>query len=92
VVRPTVLEPVEMLAGAAIGVVGIVGLVAHRSLFANWLPLAQQQTIFAGGNQQLYSALELVEVAVSLTIAVFALLGLGHDWAPDDDESDASEE
>jgi len=92
IVRPTVLEPVEMLAGAAIGAVGVVGLVQHRSLFANWLGFAQSQTIFAGGNQQLYSALELIEVAVSLTIAVFALLGMGHDWAPDDQEEDESEE
>jgi multicomponent Na+:H+ antiporter subunit B len=91
-VRPTVLEPVEMLAGLAIGGVGLVGLVEHGSLFANWLPFAEPQTIFAGGNQQLYSALELVEVAVSLTIAVFALLGMGHDWAPDDEEEDESEE
>jgi multicomponent Na+:H+ antiporter subunit B len=92
VVRPTVLEPAEMLAGLAIAGLGIGGLVRHRSLFANWLPLAEQQTIFAGGNQQVYSALELVEVAVSITIAVFALLGMGHDWAPDDAESDKSEE
>ncbi|HVU92523.1 MAG TPA: MnhB domain-containing protein [Jatrophihabitans sp.] len=92
VVRPTLLEPVEMLAGAAIGVVGLIGLVRHGSLFANGLPFAESQTIFAGGNQQLYSALELIEVAVSLTIAVFALLGMGHDWAPDDEEEDESEE
>lgn len=92
VVRPVVLEPVEMVTGAAIGVVGVIGLVRHRSMFANWLPLAQQQTIFAGGNQQLYSALELIEVAVSLTIAVFALLGMGHDWAAGEDQSDESEE
>jgi multicomponent Na+:H+ antiporter subunit B len=91
VVRPTVLEPVEMITGAAIAAVGVVGLVQHRSLFAKWLPRADPQTIFAGGNQQLYSALELVEVAVSLTIAVFALLGTGHDWAPDDQEEDVSE-
>jgi multicomponent Na+:H+ antiporter subunit B len=91
-VRPTVLEPVEMLAGVAIGIVGLVGLIQHGSLFANWLPFAEPQTILAGGNQQLYSALELVEVAVSLTIAVFALLGMGHDWAPDDEEQDESEE
>jgi multicomponent Na+:H+ antiporter subunit B len=92
VVRPKVLEPVEMLAAAAIALVGIFGLVRHHSLFANWLPLAQPQTIFAGGNQQLYSALELVEVAVSLTIAVFALLGMGHDWTPDEGQKDESEE
>jgi multicomponent Na+:H+ antiporter subunit B len=91
VVRPTVLEPAEMLAGLAIGGVGVIGLVQHHSLFANWVPLAQSQTIFAGGNQQLYSALELVEVAVSLTIAVFALLGMGHDWTADDEEDESEE-
>jgi multicomponent Na+:H+ antiporter subunit B len=92
IVRPTVLEPAEMIVGAGIAAVGVAGLVLHRSMFANALPLAQVQTIFAGGNQQLYSGLELVEVAVSLTIAVFALLGMGHDWAPDESEDDRSEE
>lgn len=92
VVKPTLLEPIEMVGGLGIVAVGVVGLVRHRSMFANWVQLAEPQTILAGGNQQLYSLLELVEVAVSLTIAVFALLGMGHDWAPDDDSEDESEE
>jgi multicomponent Na+:H+ antiporter subunit B len=85
-VRPAVLEPVEMLGGAAIVAIGLGGLIANDSMFANWLPLAPQQTIRAGGTQQLYSGSELVEVATGLTIAIFALLGMGHDWTPDEDE------
>lgn len=92
IVRPSVLEPAEMVFGAAIIVVGLIGLVRSGSMFANWVPLAQPNTIFAGGNQQVFSGLELVEVGVSLTIAVFGLLGMGHDWASDDDEDDESEE
>jgi multicomponent Na+:H+ antiporter subunit B len=81
-----------MVFGAAIIVVGLIGLVRSGSMFANWVPLAQPNTIFAGGNQQVFSGLELVEVGVSLTIAVFGLLGMGHDWASDVDEDDESEE
>lgn len=92
IVRPSVLEPVEMVFGAAIVAVGLIGLVRSGSMFANWVPLAQQNTIFAGGNQQVFSGLELVEVGVSLAIAVFGLLGMGHDWTEDDDEHDKSEE
>jgi multicomponent Na+:H+ antiporter subunit B len=86
VIRPAVLEPVEMLGAAAIVAIGLGGLIAKDSLFANWLPLAQQQTIRAGGTEQPYSGSELVEVATGLTIAIFALLGMGHDWTPDEDE------
>jgi multicomponent Na+:H+ antiporter subunit B len=55
-------------------------------LFANWLPLGPQQTIRAGGTLQLFSACELVEVATGITIAIFALLGMGHDWTPDEED------
>ncbi len=85
-VRPAVLEPIEMLGGAAIMAIGLIGLFLKNSMFANWVPLAPQQTIRAGGTEQLYSASELVEVATGLTIAIFALLGMGHDWTPDEDE------
>jgi multicomponent Na+:H+ antiporter subunit B len=92
VVRPSILEPVEMIGAAAIVAVGILGLALKGSMFANWVPLAQQQTIRAGGDQQLYSAAELIEVATGLTIAVFALLGMGHDWTSDADEDRGEEE
>jgi multicomponent Na+:H+ antiporter subunit B len=92
IVRPTVLEPIEMVTGLVLAAVGLVGLAREGSVFANWVPLAQPQTILAGGNQQIFSGLELVEVAASLTIAVFALLGMGHDWTPQDEGGDESEE
>jgi multicomponent Na+:H+ antiporter subunit B len=85
-IRPSVLEPVEMVGGALIVAVGVLGLLLKGSIFANWVPLAPQQTIRAGGTQQLYSGGELIEVATGLTIAIFALLGMGHDWTPDEDE------
>jgi multicomponent Na+:H+ antiporter subunit B len=88
VVRPAVLEPIELVGAAAIIAIGAGGLFAKGSFFANWLPLAEQETIRAGGTQQPFSGAELVEVATGLTIAVFALLGMGHDWAPDEDESE----
>jgi multicomponent Na+:H+ antiporter subunit B len=85
VVRPDVLEPVELVGAAAIAVVGLVGLWRKGSFLDNWLPLAPQQTIRAGGTLQLFSGAELVEVATGLTIAVFALLGMRHEWTPDED-------
>jgi multicomponent Na+:H+ antiporter subunit B len=89
-IRPSVLEPIELIGGAAIVAVGLLGF-RHGSIFANWLPLAEQQTIRAGGDTQLYSGAELVEVATGLTIAIFSLLGMGHSWTPDEDEDEGEE-
>nr|WP_225344799.1 MULTISPECIES: MnhB domain-containing protein [Mycobacterium avium complex (MAC)] len=86
-VRPATLEVAEMAGAAAIVGVGLVGMWLTGSFLDNWLPLAPQQTIRAGGTLQVISAAELVEVATGITIAVFALLGMGHDWTPDEDES-----
>ncbi|WP_163711346.1 MnhB domain-containing protein [Mycobacterium timonense] len=86
-VRPATLEVAEMAGAAAIVAVGLVGMWLTGSFLDNWLPLAQQQTIRAGGTLQLISVAELVEVATGITIAVFALLGMGHDWTSDEDES-----
>jgi multicomponent Na+:H+ antiporter subunit B len=88
VVRPSVLEPIEVVGALAIVVIGVLGLVHHGSLFANWIHLASYQTIRAGGTQQPYSGSELVEVATGLGIAIFSLLGMEHDWAPDADDDD----
>lgn len=88
VVRPAVLEPVELAGALGIVAIGVVGVFAKGAAFANWLPLAQQETILAGGTTQAFSVTELVEVATGLTIAIFALLGVEHDWAPDQDEGD----
>ncbi|MCF1814797.1 MnhB domain-containing protein [Mycobacterium intracellulare subsp. intracellulare] len=86
-VRPATLEVAEMAGAAAIVGVGLVGMWLTGSFLDNWLPLAPQQTIRAGGTLQVISAAELVEVATGITIAVFALLGMRHDWTPDEDES-----
>lgn len=92
VVRPLIMEPIEIAGAFAIIVIGLLGLAYHDSLFANWAPLAAQQTILAGGNQQLYSGAELVEVATGLTIAIFTLLGIQHDWTPDEEGDDDDED
>ncbi|BCO85516.1 MnhB domain-containing protein [Mycobacterium paraintracellulare] len=86
-VRPATLEVAEMAGAAAIVGVGLVGMWLTGSFLDNWLPLAPQQTIRAGGTLQVISTAELVEVATGITIAVFALLGMGHDWTPDEHES-----
>ncbi|OMB94889.1 MnhB domain-containing protein [Mycobacterium colombiense] len=86
-VRPSTLEIAELVGAAGIVVVGLVGMWLTGSFLDNWLPLAPQQTMRAGGTLQVISAAELVEVATGITIAVFALLGMGHDWTPDEDES-----
>lgn len=87
VVRPDVLEPIEMLGAAAIVWLATMGLTLKGSFLQNWLPLAEQQTIRAGGTIQVFSGAEIIEVATGLTIAIFALLGMRHEWAPDEDES-----
>jgi len=91
VVRPALLEPIEMAGAAAIIAMGLIGLWRRGSFLDNWVPLAPQQTIRAGGTLQLFSTFEFVEVATGITIAVFALLGMGHDWTPDEDDSDTDE-
>lgn len=87
-VRPAVMEPVEIAGALVIIAIGVVGLAIKGSLFANWVPLGEPQTILAGGTNQPYSLAEFIEVATGLTIAVFALLGMRHDWAPRPDEGD----
>ena len=73
-----------MSGAAAIIATEVLGLVLRGSVSANWLPLAAPQTILSGGVAQLFSASELIEVGTGLAIAVFALIGMGHDWAPDE--------
>lgn len=86
VVRPTVLETGEMAGAVLIIVTELLGLLIKGSFSANWLPLAESGTIPSGGVAQLFSAGELIEVGTGLSIAVFALLGVRRDWAPDEDE------
>lgn len=91
VARPALLEPIELAGALVIVAVGVVGIFTKGAAFANWLPLAEQQTIRAGGTLQVFSGAELVEVGTGLTIAVFALLGMRHEWTPDEDDDDGSD-
>lgn len=84
-VRPDVLEPIEILGLLTIIALGLFGLLFKGSLFANFLTLAEPSTIRAGGTNQVFSGSELVTVATGLLIAIFSLLGIRHDWAPDED-------
>jgi multicomponent Na+:H+ antiporter subunit B len=83
VVEQRLVEVVELAGAAAIIVVELLGLALEGSFGANFLPLGPPQTIRSGGILQLFSGSELVEVATGLTLAVFSLLAMAHDWAPD---------
>lgn len=84
VVNPKVFEPLE-LAGALIIIgVELLGLVLKGSFSANWLPLAESQTIPSGGILQVFSGGEFIEVGTGLVLVVFALLAMRHDWARDE--------
>jgi multicomponent Na+:H+ antiporter subunit B len=85
VIRPDLIETLELAGAALIIMTELLGLVFRGSFSANWLPLAQMLTPLSGGVAQLFSATELLEVGTGLTIAVFALLGMSHDWARDAD-------
>jgi len=87
VVRPGLLEGIEMAGASAIILTELLGLLLRGSFSANWLPLAPPQTILSGGIAQLFSASELIEVGTGLAIAIFALIGMGHDWTPDETNS-----
>jgi multicomponent Na+:H+ antiporter subunit B len=86
--RPGLLETIELSGAALIIVTELLGLLLKGSFSANWLPLAPAGTIRSGGIAQLFSGSELIEVGTGLTIAVFALLAMGHDWSPDEDDED----
>jgi multicomponent Na+:H+ antiporter subunit B len=86
--RNDVVEPIE-LAGALLIVAIVVGglIAAAGSVTANFLPLAKPETIRSGGTLQAFSVAEFVEVATGLTLATFALLGMGHDWSIEDERA-----
>lgn len=88
VVRPGLLEPLEMAGALAILAIEALGLVLKGSFAANWLPLGAMETIQSGGILQAFSGSELVEVATGLILAVFGLLGMGHEWSPDEGAED----
>jgi multicomponent Na+:H+ antiporter subunit B len=80
-----------MLGAAAIVGVLAAGLPLEGSFAANWIPLAPEQTLRSGGMLQAFSVSELVEVGAGLTIVVFSLLGMRHDWAEDDEDGEGDE-
>jgi multicomponent Na+:H+ antiporter subunit B len=80
------LEVLELGGALTIIVIELLGLVLKGSVSANWLPLASSPTtITSGGVLQAFSGSELIEVSTGLTLAVFALLAMRHDWTPDED-------
>ncbi len=86
-VRQTRAEVAELAGALAIVAIEVLGLVLKGSVSANFLPLARDPTtILSGGVLQAFSASELVEVATSLTLVIFALLTMRHDWAPAEED------
>jgi multicomponent Na+:H+ antiporter subunit B len=84
------LELIELAGAATIIAIEILGLILKGSISSNFLPLARNpQTILSGGILQAFSGSELIEVSTGLTLVIFALLGMRHDWAPDEDEGEA---
>ena len=86
VVRPELVELVEILGAAAIVLIEVLGLALRGSFSANYLPLGPIESIRSGGVLQAFSGSELIEVATGLTLAVFGLLGMRHDWTADEDD------
>ncbi|HEU0318251.1 MAG TPA: hypothetical protein VFR49_13030, partial [Solirubrobacteraceae bacterium] len=86
-VRQSRVEVAELAGALAIVAIEVLGLVLKGSVSANFLPLASDpQTILSGGILQAFSWSELVEVGTSLTLVIFALLTMRHDWAPAEDD------
>jgi multicomponent Na+:H+ antiporter subunit B len=88
VIRPGLLETIEMAGAGLIIAAEALGLMFKGSFSANWLPLAPVGTIRSGGVAQLFSFGELIEVGTGLAIAVFAVLGMSHDWTPEERDED----
>ena len=91
VIRPGLLEAVEMAGAGVIIAAEALGLVFKGSFSANWVHLAPVGTIRSGGVAQVFSVGELIEVGTGLTIAVFAVLGMSHDWTPDDGDGQSGQ-
>ena len=82
-VDETLMESIELIVAAVIIALMTLGFVLKGSFTANWLPLAPQQTLRSGGLIQAFSVSEFFEVAAGLTIAIFAMMTMQHDWTPD---------
>ena len=89
-VRPAVLESIELVVALGVIVLLTLGVPLVGSFSANWLPLGPVQTLRSGGTAQAFSLLEFAEVGSGLTITVFTLLGMRHDWTPDESADEAT--
>jgi multicomponent Na+:H+ antiporter subunit B len=86
-VRQTRVEVLELAGAAVIVAIATLGLILKGAVSSNFLPLARNpETILSGGVLQAFSGGELIEVSTGLIIAIFALLEMRHDWAPDEEE------
>ncbi len=86
VVRPALLEALELTGAAAITAILVLGLVLEGSFSANWLPLGKEKTFFGGGIVPAFSASEFIEVATGVLIVVFSLVAMEREWTEEDEE------
>jgi multicomponent Na+:H+ antiporter subunit B len=94
VVRPALLEALELGGAAAVIAIEVLGLVLKGSVSASWLPIGKEKTFFGGGILPAFSASEFVEVATGVLIVVFSLVAMEREWTEGDREeagSDAGE-
>ena len=87
-VRKEPMEAIELAGAIAIVALGFIGWISKGSFMTNFLPLGKPETIRSGGLLQAFSACELIEVGSGLTLAMFSLLGMAHDWAEEDGSDD----
>ena len=92
VVRPALLEALELAGAAAVIAIGVLGLVLEGSVSANWLPIGVEKTFFGGGILPAFSASEFVEVATGVLIVVFSLVAMEREWTEEDREGAGAEE
>lgn len=85
-VRPGLVEVLEVVGALALVVIEVLGLVLRGSVSANWVALAQVQTLRSGGVLQLFSIAEFVEVGTGLVVVIFSLIGMRHEWTSDEDD------
>lgn len=82
-VRPGLFEALELGGALAIVLTELLGLLLKGSFSANWVHLSPEQTIRSGGVLQLFNVSEFVEVGTGVTLAIFAVMGMRHEWSED---------
>jgi multicomponent Na+:H+ antiporter subunit B len=92
VVRPALLETLELAGAGVIIAIEVLGLVLKGSVSANWLPIGQEKTFFGGGILPAFSASEFVEVATGVLIVVFSLVAMEREWTDEEREDGDTEE